>query len=230
MSSPSQPAPWTPEEVARRVEHAVLAPEAGEADVAAACVLARASALRAVVAKPVHVALARRLLEGSGVRVVAVVGFPHGGSLAAIKAAEARAAIRDGADEVDMVIDLGALRDGRDDLIRDEIRAVVAAAGGHPVKVILEAALLSEAQKVRACQLAMEAGAAYVKTSTGFARGGATVDDVALLRRTVGRALGVKAAGGIRTWADAVALLEAGADLLGTSHTQAILAEARRAA
>lgn len=216
-------------DLAARIEHSVLAPEAGEAEVGAACAVARARRVRAVVVKPVHVALARRLLEGSGVRLVSVIGFPHGNARPEMKAAEVAAAVRDGADEVDVVLEIGALRDGRDAATLEELRAVVAASGGRPVKVILETALLADHEKIRACRLAVEAGAAYVKTSTGFSRGGATVADVALLRRSVGSGIGIKASGGIRTLADALALVEAGADLLGTSNTEAILDEAARA-
>lgn len=228
MSTPSPPLPA--DALAQRLEHSVLAPEADQAAVEAACGLARRYRVRAVVVKPVHVALASRHLRGSGVRVVSVVGFPHGGSLPEIKAAEAAAAFRDGADEVDVVINVAALREERTDVVRDELRRVVEAAGGRPVKVIIETALLTDALKVAACRQAQDAGAAYVKTSTGFGPGGATAHDVALLRRSVGRALGVKASGGIRSWAQAKALLDAGADLLGTSHTDAILREALQAA
>ncbi len=235
MSTPARtasvsPAALTAEALAGRIEHSILAPEAGEVEVVSACNLARAIRVRAIVAKPTYVSLARRLLLGTRVRVVSVVGFPHGGSLPEIKAAEAAAAVRDGADEIDMVMNVGALREGRTDLVRDELRRVVSAAGGRPVKVILETALLTNSLKIQACRLAQECGAAYVKTSTGFSKGGATTADVALMRRTVGQTMGIKASGGIRSWHDAAALVDAGADLLGTSHTEAILTEARRAA
>jgi deoxyribose-phosphate aldolase len=226
----TSPASMPVEAMARRIEHGVLAPESGEGEVVSTCNLARAIGIRAVVVKPAHVSLARRLLIGTDVRAVCVVGFPHGGSLPGVKGAEAEAAVRDGADELDMVINIGALREGRTDLVRDELRRVVAAAAGRPVKVILETALLTDGLKIQACRLAQEAGAAYVKTSTGFSKGGATTADVALMRRTVGAHMGVKASGGIRSWADAAAMIDAGADLIGTSHTEAILAEARRAA
>ncbi len=234
MSMPARPASasstLTAGTLAGRIEHSVLAPEAGEVEVVSACTLARAIGVRAIVVKPTYVSLARRLLFGTSVRVVSVVGFPHGGSLPEIKAAEAAAAVRDGADEIDMVINVGALREGRTDLVRDELRRVVAAAATRPVKVILETALLTDGLKMQACRLAQECGAAYVKTSTGFSKGGATAADVALMRRTVGQTMGIKASGGIRSWQDAAALIGAGADLLGTSHTEAILTEVRRAA
>lgn len=235
MSMPARPASVSPaaltaEALVRRIEHAILAPEAGEIEVVSACNLARAIGVRAIVVKPTYVRLARRLLFGASVRVVSIVGFPHGGSLPEIKAAEAAAAVRDGADEIDVVINVGALREGRTDLVRDELRRVVTAAAGRPVKVILETALLTDGLKIQACRLAQECGAAYVKTSTGFSKGGATTTDVALMRRTVGQAMGIKASGGIRSWHDAAAMIDAGADLLGTSQTEAILTEARRAA
>lgn len=209
--------------LAGRLEHSVLAPEAGEAEVRSACDLVRRYRVRSLVVKPVQVALARGLLEGSGVLVVSVIGFPHGNSLPRTKAAETAAAVRDGADEIDMVIDIGALREGRLEQVREEIRQVVGAAAGRPVKVIIETALLSDEMKTQACRLAQESGAAYVKTSTGFSRAGATVEDVILMRRAVGPDVGVKASGGIRTRADVIALVGAGADLLGTSSTEAIL-------
>ncbi len=235
MNAPSRPASASAaampaQAMAERIEHSVLAPEAGEVEVVSACNLARAVGVRAVVVKPTYVTLARRLLFGTDVRVVSVVGFPHGGSLPEVKAAEVAAAVRDGADEIDMVINIAALREGRMDVVREELRRAVGAAAGRPVKAILETALLTDVLKITACRLAQEAGAAYVKTSTGFSKAGATSADVALLRRTVGHNMGVKASGGIRSWHDAAALIDAGAALIGTSHTEAILAEARRAA
>ncbi len=221
-----QDAPASARTLAERIEHSVLAPEAGQADVESGCTVALARGVRSVVVKPVHVALARRLLEGSGIRVVSVIGFPHGNSTPAVKALEVSAAVRDGADEVDVVVNIGALCEGRWEVTQEELRAVVAASDGRPVKVILETALLTDAAKIQACGLAAASGAAYVKTSTGFGRAGATVADVALLRRTVGSGMGVKASGGIRTLADATAMIHAGADLIGTSQTEAILNEA----
>jgi deoxyribose-phosphate aldolase len=161
---------------------------------------------------------------------VAVVGFPHGGHTTETKVQETRQALARGAEEVDMVLNIGALRQRDLAAAFYDIRAVVEAAEGRPVKVILETGYLDDGQKRLACRLAARAGAAYVKTGTGFGPKGATVADVALLRRTVSRRLGVKAAGGIRTYQDALALLQAGADLLGTSHTEAILSQAVREA
>ncbi len=216
----------TLQDLARRIEHAVLGPQATEHDVSEAARVALHWEVRSLMVKPCHVPVASRLLSGSGVKVVAVVGFPHGGQTTETKVQETREAVAAGAQEVDMVINIGELRQRQTAAVFYEIRAVVEAAAGRPVKVILETAYLTDAQKRLACRLAVRAGAAYVKTSTGFAPGGATSADVALMRRTVPRSVRVKAAGGIRTYADTVALLQAGADLLGTSATDAILSEA----
>ncbi len=217
-------------ELASRIEHAVLSPDATEEDLARGVQVAVRWGVRALVVKPCHVAAAARLLAGSGVKLVAVVGFPHGGQTTETKVQETRQALARGAEEVDMVLNVGALRQRDLAAAFYDIRAVVEAAEGRPVKVILETGYLDDSQKRLACRLAARAGAAYVKTSTGFGPKGATVADVALLRRTVGSRLGIKAAGGIRTYQDALALLQAGADLLGTSHTEAILTQAVREA
>lgn len=213
-------------ELAGHIEHAVLAPQATQDDVTEGARVALRWGVRALVVKPCHLPVAARLLANSGVKVVTVIGFPHGGQTTDTKAQEARQAVAAGAQEVDMVINIGVLRQRQTVEVLHEIRAVVEAAAGRPVKVILENAYLTDAEKRLACRLAARAGAAYVKTSTGFAPRGATAADVALMRRIAGRAVGVKAAGGIRTYADALALLQAGADLLGTSATDAILREA----
>lgn len=212
--------------LARQLEHAVLSPEATDEDLRAGVRTVIRWNVRTLVVKPCHVAAAARLLAGTKVTLATVIGFPHGGQTTEVKAFETRRAIEQGAREVDMVLNLGALRGGNLVQVLCDIRAVVEAAAGRPVKVILETAYLEDWQKRLACRLAARAGAAYVKTSTGFAPRGATVADVALMRRTVGRKLGVKAAGGIRTYAEAAALLEAGADLVGTSQSEAILTEA----
>jgi deoxyribose-phosphate aldolase len=213
-------------ELARHLEHSVLAPQSTEDDVAEGARVALRWQVRSLVVKPAFVAVAARALAGSGVRTVAVVGFPHGGETTETKVTEAREAIAAGADEIDMVINIGALRRRDTGVVLNEIRRVVEAAGRHPVKVIIETAYLTQAEKRLACRLAARAGAAYVKTSTGFGPKGATAADVALMRRIVPRSVGVKASGGIRTYIDALALIRAGADLLGTSQTDAILREA----
>jgi len=216
--------------LARRIEHAVLAPDATEQDLAHHAEIALRWGVRALVVKPSHVAAAARLLAGSPVKLVAVVGFPHGASTSETKAYEARQAVGRGAEELDMVLNIGALRQGDVAAVFYDIRSVVEAAEGRPIKVILETCYLDDRQKRSACRIAARAGAAYVKTSTGFGTKGATVADVALMRRTVGARAGVKAAGGIRSYQDALVLLQAGADLLGTSHTETILTEALREA
>jgi deoxyribose-phosphate aldolase len=197
------------------------------ADIVRACAEAREHGMCAVCVAPVWVALAARELVGSQVRVASVIGFPHGNTLPEAKAREARLALDAGASELDMVLQVGALRSRDTALVRRDIAGVVRAARerGAQVKVILETALLTEAEKRLACRLAEEAGADFVKTSTGFGPGGATQADVRLLREAVGDRLGVKASGGIRTLGQALAMVRAGADRLGTSASVAILAE-----
>lgn len=181
------------------------------------CAEARTHALFGVCVNPVHVARAAQLLAATDVVLVTVVGFPLGASARAAKAFECELAVREGAREVDMVVNLGALKSGDRFAVREDIASVVKAAGDAAVKVILETSLLDDGEKRLGCEIAEEAGAAFVKTSTGFAGGGATVADVQLLRAVVGDRLGVKASGGIRDAAFARELLRAGADRLGTS-------------
>lgn len=211
--------------LARRLEHTLLRPEASAADIERLCAEAREHDLLAVCLAPFRVPLAVRLLAGSRVFCVCVAGFPLGSQTTAAKAREAAEAAGAGAAEIDMVLNVGALKDRDEAAVAGDIAAVVRAAG-VPLKVILETALLTDAEKVLACRLAVDAGAAFVKTCTGFAGGGATVDDVALLRASVPPQVGVKASGGIRTRAQAEALLGAGAARLGTSASLAILAGA----
>lgn len=206
-------------EIAGLIDHTLLKPEATEAEIRRICSEAREFKFASVCVNPYWVHFAARELVGSGVAVCTVVGFPLGANSTAIKVAEAEAAIRAGAQEIDMVINIGELRGGNFDAVREDISRVVAAshAGGALVKVILETALLDRRQKVRACEISKEAGAEFVKTSTGFAAHGATVDDVELMRRTVGPAMGVKASGGIRSLEDLKAMVAAGANRIGTS-------------
>ena len=214
-----------PADLAPLIEHTALKPETTPAAIAQLCDEAIRLGLRGVCVNPVYVQLARRRLESAATRplVVSVVGFPLGASLPASKAAETRAVIDAGADEVDMVLAIGRLKAGELDAVEDDIAAVVGAANGKPVKVILETLLLDEHEKIAACTLAKLAGAAFVKTSTGFGAGGATVEDVALMRRTVGAEVRVKASGGIRDFASARALVEAGAHVLGCSASVTIV-------
>lgn len=217
-------------EIARLIDHALLRPELDDSAVAAGVRLAAQLQVASVCVRPSDVARAARLLAGSGVTTGTVVGFPHGSQRTQTKVFEARLALAEGASELDMVIDIGALRSGRDSEVLEQIAAVaeVAHTAGAVLKVILETSLLDHAAKVRGCSLAEEAGADFVKTSTGFGPGGAIPEDVALLRRSVSPRLGVKAAGGIRTLDEVLALIAAGATRIGTSHTAAILDEARR--
>ncbi len=210
-------------ELAQLIDHTLLRPEAGEADIRRLCAEARACGFHSVCVNPVHAGLAVRELSGTTISVCAVVGFPFGATPSAIKAAEAEAALAEGARELDMVIDLGALKDGRFARVSADIAFVRRVARGALLKVILETGLLTDEEKSIACELAIGAGADFVKTSTGFIAGGATVADVRLLRRVVGPDFGVKASGGIRSRADALALIAAGANRLGTSSSLAIL-------
>jgi deoxyribose-phosphate aldolase len=213
-----------PRELARLIDHTLLKPEATEAQIRTLCAEARQYQFAAVCVNPSWVSLCAELVSGSDVRVCTVIGFPLGATTTVVKVVEARDAIANGATEIDMVINIGALKSGNDDLVRRDIGEVVMAAQGKAlVKVILETALLTREEKIKACLFAKQAGADFVKTSTGFGPGGATIEDVALLRETVGKQMGVKASGGIRDRAAAVAMVAAGATRLGTSASVAIV-------
>lgn len=228
---PTTDAPAAPvAALAGRIEHAVLRPDATDDDLLAGVRTAERWGVRALVVKPSHVKAAAKLLARSRVLLVGVVGFPHGSQTTETKVLETRQAIRAGAAEIDMVLNIGALRQRLTADVLNEIRAVVAAADGRLVKVILETGYLTDDEKALACHLASKAGAAYVKTGTGFGPKGATVEDVALMRRAAEPRVRVKAAGGIHTYAEAQALIRAGADSIGTSHTDEILQEAFRKA
>lgn len=216
-------------ELARYIEQTLLRPDATRAQIEKLCEEARTHGFHAVCVNGCWVELARYCLEDSDVRVVSVVGFPLGAMSADVKRYETEAAVDDGAHEVDVVLNIGRLKDGEYAAVVRELRDVVEAAEERPVKVILETCLLSPEEKVRACQLVLESGARFVKTSTGFGPAGATVEDVRLLRQTVGPHFGVKAAGGIRDTATALAMIEAGADRIGTSSGVAILRGLRSA-
>jgi deoxyribose-phosphate aldolase len=216
---------WTKATIAKTIDHTLLKPTASAEQVRELCAEARANRFATVCVNPRWVSLAAKELAGSDVPVCAVVGFPLGAGASETKAAEAQLAVRQGAHEVDMVIDLGALKSGDLRAVEDDIRAVVKAAGKAAVKAIIETCFLSDDEKRQACEAAKRAGAAFVKTSTGFGTGGATPEDVRLMRSVVGDALKVKASGGIRSYHDAIAMLEAGADRIGTSSGVAIVAE-----
>jgi deoxyribose-phosphate aldolase len=216
-------APLTPAQLARHIEHTLLKPEAAARDFDALCAEARQHGFHAVCVPGSRVVQARHRLEDSDVKVVTVAGFPSGHGDADTKRFEVEAAIDDGAHEIDVVLNIGRLKDGDDAYVLRELRDVVEAADERPVKVILETGLLTRDEIARACQLVLDTGARFVKTSTGFGPGGATVEDVELLRELVGPKFGVKAAGGIRDTAMALALIEAGANRLGTSAGVAIV-------
>lgn len=212
------------EQLAKAIDHSLLKPELTDDDVVAGCELAQRYNVASVCVKPYHVALAARLLEGSDVKVGTVVGFPHGSHTTATKVFEAQDALANGAEELDMVINIGALRSGHDDLVRDDIRAVVEAAGDKAiVKVILENHYLTDEEKVRACHLAEEAGAHYVKTSTGYAPTGSKIEDLRLMRASVGPNVGIKAAGGVRSLEAALEVIAVGATRFGATQTERIL-------
>jgi deoxyribose-phosphate aldolase len=217
-------------EVARLIDHTLLKPDASQDQIAQLCYEARTYHFASVCVNPAHVKLCAQLLKDSGVPVCTVVGFPLGATPGTVKAYETQQAIRDGASEIDMVINIGALKSQDYRMVLEDISSVVRAAHSKNaiVKVIIEAALLTEEEKVVACQLAKTAGADYVKTSTGFGPGGATVSDVALMRRVVGPTLGVKAAGGVGSYADAQAMIAAGATRIGASAGVRITTEANQ--
>ena len=203
--------------LARKIDHTLLKPDATADDIARLCDEARKHNFATVCVNSCFIPLAAKLLEGSDTLPIAVVGFPLGAASSEAKAYEAREAVRNGAREIDMVINLGALRGKDYATVLNDIRTVVDAIRPVPVKVILETASLTQDEKVAGCILSQAAGAAFVKTSTGFGPGGATVEDVALMRKTVGPMVRVKASGGIRNREDALRMIDAGADRLGTS-------------
>jgi deoxyribose-phosphate aldolase len=205
--------------LAHMIDHTLLRPDASQDQIAQLCYEARKYRFASVCVNPTNVKLCAQLLQGSGVPVCAVVGFPLGATPPEVKVFETQQAIRDGATEVDMVINVGALKSRDYELVERDIASIARAchAGNAILKVIIEAALLTDEEKVVACQLAKVAGADFVKTSTGFGPGGAAIEDVALMRRVVGPSMGVKAAGGIRTFEDAQKMVAAGASRIGAS-------------
>ena len=213
-------------ELAGTIDHTLLKPDATAAQILKLCDEAKQYHFASVCVNPSRVALAAKALAGSDVTPCCVVGFPFGAIPSESKAAETAVAVKNGAREVDMVIDIGAAKDGDWDYVRDDIAAVKAACGDSAkLKVIIEACLLTDEEKVQACLAAKAAGADFVKTSTGYSKSGATVGDVALMRRTVGPDMGVKAAGGIHTREEALAMIEAGANRIGASSGIAIVSE-----
>ena len=212
-------------QLAKVIDHSLLRPELTEAEVISGCELANKYHVASVCVKPADVKLAAGILKNSDVAVGTVLGFPHGNSTTAIKVAEGKQALEDGAVELDMVINIGAMRSGKHDYVRDEIKAICEIAKGKNalVKVILENAYLTEAEKIKACKLSEEAGADFVKTSTGFAPSGATLEDVRLMRDSVSEKVQVKCAGGVRTLDALIAMIDAGVTRSGATTTAAIL-------
>lgn len=200
------------------IDSTILKAEATKEDIEKLCAEAKEYGFKSVCVNPCYASFASKLLEGTNVGVAVVVGFPLGATLPSVKAFEAKSSILEGATEIDMVINVGKLKDKDYDYVENEIRAVKNAIGNHVLKVIIECCLLTDEEKVKASELTVKAGADFVKTSTGFSKGGATVYDVELMRKTVGPDFGVKAAGGIRTKQDMEDMIKAGATRIGTSH------------
>ncbi len=213
----------TGNDLAKYIDHTLLKPAVTPSDIGTLCVEAVRHGFYGVCVNPSMIALAAEMLEGSTSVPLSVVGFPLGATIPESKAFETAYAVKNGAREIDMVLNLGAFKAKDFALVTQDIRAVVDAADGFPVKVILETAMLSDQEIVQACTLAVDAGARFVKTSTGFGPGGATLESVALMRKTVGPNIGVKASGGISTFNDAISMIEAGADRIGASASVAIV-------
>jgi len=215
-------------QLAKMIDHTLIKPTATKDEVIKLCWEAQKHGVCCAVVNPTYVSLARHMLEATDVKVCSTVGFPIGATLPEAKAFEAEKVVENGAEEIDMVINISALKSKDYETVRKDIEAVVGVKRAHKnvvVKAIIETGLLTDDEKVVACELAKKAGADFVKTSTGLFVGGATVEDVRLMRRTVGKGMGVKAAGGIRTLKDALAMIEAGANRIGTSTGVAIIEE-----
>jgi deoxyribose-phosphate aldolase len=232
MDAPITIETLTERDVAKTIDHSLLRPELDLEFVRAGCELSRRYDVASACVRPADVALAAGILDGSDVLVSTVVGFPHGSSTTATKVFEAERALADGAHEFDMVLSIGRLRSGEDDEVEADIRAVVEAVGRRCVKVILENAYLDDDQKVRGCQLAEAAGAHFVKTSTGFAPSGATLDDLRLMRASVSPSIEIKAAGGVRTLDALLEVMNVGVTRIGATATETIIQDfrARKAA
>jgi deoxyribose-phosphate aldolase len=213
----------TAEQLAGMLDHTMVRATATKSDIDKLCDEALEHGFASVAINPIWTSYCAKKLAGSKTRVDPAVGFPLGANTSLVKIEEAREAVKNGADEIDVVINIGALKSGYSEYVERELTDLVNAVPNTPVKVIIEAGYLSTEEKISACEISMRAGAAFVKTATGFGPGGATVDDVALMRRVVGAAMGVKAAGGIRTYEQVLALIDAGASRIGTSASVAIV-------
>lgn len=212
-------------DIASKIEHTDLKPDATIDDIIKLCDEAKQYKFFGVCVNSQYIKLAKERLKGTNCKVVTVVGFPLGACISAVKAEEARQAINMGADEVDMVMAIGLLKSSKYEEVKKDIEGVVNAAKGRPVKVIIETALLSNDEKRKACELTKEAGALFVKTSTGFSKAGAAVEDIKLMRSVVGNKVGIKAAGGIRDYSTAISMINAGADRLGCSASVVIVTD-----
>lgn len=230
MSTPLSSHTITYEQLAKTIDHSLLRPELTQADVISGCQLAHQYNVASVCVKPCHVHIAAEQLKDSDVKVGTVIGFPHGSNRTAVKVAEAHQAMDDGAVELDMVLNIGELRSGNAALVRSDIQAVCEAAHarGAKVKVIFENAYLNDTEKILACQLSEEAGADWVKTSTGFAPSGASLEDLRLMYANVGAKVQIKAAGGVRTLDAILAVIDAGCTRVGATATAVILDEFAR--
>ena len=219
----------TKNELARMIDHTLLKPFASASEISRLCIEAVEYGFASVCINPCYVSLAEKFLAGTSMPVCTVIGFPLGAAATVVKAFEAKEAVRAGAREIDMVINIGSLKDFRHDEVYNDIRAVVKSVASVNskaiVKVIIETCYLTEEEKVYACQLAKRAGAHFIKTSTGFGSGGASVEDIVLMRLTVGKDIGIKASGGIKTAAQALAMIEAGATRIGASAGVSIISE-----
>lgn len=207
------------------IDHTLLLPDATEEEIYQLCQEAKTYGFASVCVNPCWVKYCKSLLQHTNVKVCTVIGFPLGATTTGTKAFEAGLAVEEGADEIDMVINIGWLKARDYERVKEDIQQVVKAANGRVVKVIIETCLLTDEEKVKACQLAVEAGAQFVKTSTGFSKAGATAEDVSLMRKTVGKTIGVKASGGIRSFSDMKKMIDAGADRIGTSSGVKIIKE-----
>lgn len=212
--------------IASMIDHTLLKPEASREMIQVLCSEAKDHKFAAVCVNPYYVKMSKELLKDSKVKVATVIGFPLGANTKEVKAFEAKNAIENGADEVDMVINIGAIKNKDYDAVKEDIKAVVEAANGRAiVKVIIETCLLTDEEKIKACELSKEAGADFVKTSTGFSTGGAKVEDVKLMKETIGDSLKIKASGGIRDYENAKAMIDAGASRIGASASVKIVEE-----
>lgn len=215
-------------DIAKYIDHTLLKPDAKREELVQLCKEAKENEFYSVCINPSNILDSKKLLEDSEVKICTVIGFPLGQMTTEAKSFETKEAIFLGADEIDMVINIGRLKDKDYDYVREDIEAVVLASGDKLVKVIIETCLLTDEEKVKACELASVSGADFVKTSTGFSSGGATKEDIALMRKTVGENMGVKASGGVRTYEDAKTMIENGATRIGASASVAIVNDTKQ--